>query len=579
MSNSNLVLTLGPVNNNTTIKLAFTLGMSDNAVINWGDSTNDTTITNVSTSIVTHTYVSGTYTITISGQLTGFNGFYDNNSGANYLIEINSWGSLGLINLDSACNNIPDIPIPTNIPNTVKSTRRMFENSFYNRSDISTWDVSRITDMSYMFNNSFFNKDISQWFITSVVDVSMNYMFVGEPPFTQDLSRWNVISTKRTSFSNFIYYRYLPTFIDGKRITNLSGSSIDTTSARITWSGQYNQVKITYGTKTLYAINTNTYTFTDLTPGTSYNIQVYGCNNGWTVGSNIVTLTTFPLPPTDLSAIAIDASAVRLTWRNLSVPDSTIVQYAIPGNPLVFTAFTGFVDISSARVTIPNQAGSLIQFRVYTVKNGLVSVVSNTISAILFPSGPTDLSAVAINNTDVQLKWRNLSVPDSTIIEYQTDPRGNRYITYTGFVDVSSALVRIIDRVANTVKFRFYTVKNGLRSAVSNIVSARLYYYPPLTSLTIINTWPSAIMIKWDNTPFTAWNDSLLIEYQVGANTTWIKYPYIRSQQQKDFGIFYKTYLLSGLLPGTYTIRVTNVDLSLQTYPPTNTVTATIGPV
>jgi hypothetical protein len=576
MSNSNLVLTLD-ITNNTTIKLAFTLGISDNAVINWGDSTS----TNVSTSIVTHTYVSGTYTVSISGNLTGFNGFYDNNSGANYLTEINSWGSLGLINLDSACNNIPDIPIPTSIPNTVKSTRRMFENSFYNRSDISTWDVSRITDMSYMFNNSFFNKDISQWFITSVVDVSMNYMFVGEPPFTQDLSRWNVISTKRTSFSNFIYYRYLPTFIDGKRIVSLTCPLIDTTSARITWSGSYNQVKITYGTKTLYAINTNTYTFTDLSPGTTYNVQVYGCNNGWTIGSNIVTLSTFPLPPTDLSAVAIDASAVRLTWRNSTVPDSTIVQYAIPGNPLVFTAFTGFVDISSARVTIPNQAGSLIQFRVYTVKNGLVSVVSNTISASLLPLAPTILSAVSIDNTKIQLTWRNSTVPDSTILEYGINQRGfgMRYLTYTGFVDLSSAIFSVshpLITVQSTVPFRIYTVKNGVSSAVSNTVNGTYFTFPPLTSLSIVNTWPNAIMIKWDS--ISVWKN-LIIEYQVGSNTTWINYPYSRSQFDIDNVCYYKNYLLTGLLPGTYTIRVISIESPLKIYPPTNTVTATIGPV
>jgi len=574
MSNSNLVLTLN-ITTNTIIKLALTRSTSDNAVINWGDSTT----TNVSSSIVTHAYVSGTYTLSISGQLTGFNGFYDNNSGANYLTEINSWGSIGLINLDFACNNIPNVPIPTSIPTTVKSTRGMFENSFYNRSDITAWDVSRLTDMSYMFNNSFFNKDISQWFNTSVVDVSMNNMFVGEPPFTQDLSTWNVISTKRSFFSEYIYFRYLPTFIDGKRITDLACSPINTTSVRLTWSGRYNQVKITCGTKTIYATGVNTYIITDLLPGTSYNVQVYGCNNGWTIGSNIVSVTTFPSPPTDLSAVAIDVSSVRLTWRNTSVPTSTIVQYAIPGNPLVFTAFTGTIDISSARVTIPAPASSLIHFRVYTVKNGLVSAVSSTVSAYLFPSGPTDLSAVAIDDTKIRLTWRNTTVPDSTRIEYKAEgERGiTTYTRYTGFVDVSSAIFTLPGRIGAKTLFiscRVYTIKNGLVSAVSNTAFERFFFHAPITTLAIVKTWPDAIMILWGG-PATSWFD-LLIEYQFGSNTTWIRYPW----PIPEYINRYKTFILTKLLPGTYTIRLTSIDRSAGIYrlhPPTNTVTTTIG--
>ena len=39
----------------------------------------------------------------------------------------------------------------------------MFNNSNFNK-DISKWDVSNATNMSYIFNNSKFNLDISNWF-------------------------------------------------------------------------------------------------------------------------------------------------------------------------------------------------------------------------------------------------------------------------------------------------------------------------------------------------------------------------------------------------------------------------------
>ena len=52
-------------------------------------------------------------------------------------------------------------------------------------------DVSRITDMSYLFRQSMFNGDISRWDVSSVVN--MSYMFV-DSNFNGDISGWNVSS-------------------------------------------------------------------------------------------------------------------------------------------------------------------------------------------------------------------------------------------------------------------------------------------------------------------------------------------------------------------------------------------------
>ena len=41
--------------------------------------------------------------------------------------------------------------------------------------DISSWDVSNVVDMSYMFNNCHFNQPINSWNVSNVRD--MSYMF------------------------------------------------------------------------------------------------------------------------------------------------------------------------------------------------------------------------------------------------------------------------------------------------------------------------------------------------------------------------------------------------------------------
>ena len=55
--------------------------------------------------------------------------------------------------------------------------------------DISSWDVSNVTNMISLFRNTPFNQDISSWDVSNVT--YMNGMF-GETPFNQDIGSWDV---------------------------------------------------------------------------------------------------------------------------------------------------------------------------------------------------------------------------------------------------------------------------------------------------------------------------------------------------------------------------------------------------
>ena len=59
--------------------------------------------------------------------------------------------------------------------------------------DINTWDVSVITDFSYLFfNSTTFNSDISNWDVSSGNNFS--YMFHFASAFNQDIGNWDVSS-------------------------------------------------------------------------------------------------------------------------------------------------------------------------------------------------------------------------------------------------------------------------------------------------------------------------------------------------------------------------------------------------
>ncbi|MDA8895495.1 BspA family leucine-rich repeat surface protein [Flavobacteriales bacterium] len=69
----------------------------------------------------------------------------------------------------------------------------MFEGASLFNSDISSWDVSNVTDMKYMFRGvTNFDGDISNWDVSSVTD--MNYMFRDATNFDGDISTWDVSS-------------------------------------------------------------------------------------------------------------------------------------------------------------------------------------------------------------------------------------------------------------------------------------------------------------------------------------------------------------------------------------------------
>lgn len=72
----------------------------------------------------------------------------------------------------------------------------MFEESDFD-GDLSKWDVSRVQTMESMFDNSKYtgeNGDISDWDISSVID--MSFMFYENTEYKGDISYWNVSNVK-----------------------------------------------------------------------------------------------------------------------------------------------------------------------------------------------------------------------------------------------------------------------------------------------------------------------------------------------------------------------------------------------
>ena len=70
--------------------------------------------------------------------------------------------------------------------------------------DINNWNVSKVTNMIYMFMGATkFNQAIGNWNVSKVTD--MGFMFMGATSFNQDLCAWyNSIQSSTSVYEMFL---------------------------------------------------------------------------------------------------------------------------------------------------------------------------------------------------------------------------------------------------------------------------------------------------------------------------------------------------------------------------------------
>ena len=334
-------------------------------------------------------------------------------------------------------------------------------------------------------------------------------------------------------------------------------------------------------------ITSTSYSHTGVSSGHTYNYKVFAINSvGTSNSSNTVSISpvqvkSAPLPPASLSATASSPTSIILSWNAPNDGGSAIIGYKIEakiGSGAYTILVANTASSSTSYLNTVLKTGTTYTYRVSAINSIGTSNPSNEASATpaktFVPSGVT---ATAVSPTEIDLSW---AAPSETygqpIGAYRIDQKFS-----TGIFDT------IVDNTGMTTSYAIKNLKtdktytfviialftNGGESNPSVEVSAT----PTVTStaptsnpsspssapqpsvpdfptgLNVTKASPSSVQISWTSPsnngkpPVTGYK----IEFKAGSGP----YSVVAANVGND-----TSYLQTGLVPNTYTYRVSAIN-------------------
>lgn len=252
-------------------------------------------------------------------------------------------------------------------------------------------------------------------------------------------------------------------------------------------------------------VNANIKTYTDvgLANDTQYFYRVRATNGGGNSGySNTASAITVPAAPASLSTTALSSSSVRLLWSDTSTTETNFrVERKTAGQP--FAPIVSNLPPNTETYEDTGLTGNTsYTYRVYALSAAGDSNPSNEATALTLPNPPTapsNLQAVAVSQTQINLNWSDNSDNESSFRVERSSSQDGPFFELTS---VQPGVTFYEDKALSlntTAYYRIFAVNSGGASNASNIATATTFPAAPSgpTGLTATPTSESSIVLNW----------------------------------------------------------------------------------
>ena len=364
----------------------------------------------------------------------------------------------------------------------------------------------------------------------SIAGNATTYTLTGLQPFTTYYLRLRATNAGGGSIPAEANFSTLPN--PPAAPTGLSASAITQTSFTLNWTaptgpitGYDVQVATDAGFTNLVATATpdaaaTSAPITGLTQNTAYFVRVRANNTGGqgafsTPALAVSTLPVAPDAPTGLTASAVTAGGLTLTW---TAPGGPITSYTLEYST-DNTFATGVTTLNPAGSATSQaitglSANTTYHFRLKAVNAGGESPYATLAPPVTtLPGPPTLLPATAIAQTTLTLNW---TAPGGTLTGYQLrystnpDPSGATPVA----VDAGATSFAVTGLSQNTTYYFQLTALNGTGASLpSNVLSVQTLPDAPAAPTNLAATSPSQTGLTLTWTPPGGPIDGYTLEY------------------------------------------------------------------
>jgi fibronectin type 3 domain-containing protein len=261
---------------------------------------------------------------------------------------------------------------------------------------------------------------------------------------------------------------------------NLTAAVISSNQAKLSWSdpsaetgygvmrsvngGAWSQIANLAGTSTTYTDGNN------LSAGSTYSYQLHAYNAAGSTDSNQATVTLAPKAPGGLQAKTASSSQINLSWSDVSGETGFLIERSLDGVHWAQVATTG------AKVTSYQDSGlspsTTYSYEVLATNAGgssLPSGVSKATTQAVPPAAPSNLTAVVISSTQVNLSWTANSTNQQGFRIQRSSDGGN---SWSQIGQVGANATSFADTHAShgtTFLYRIYAYNGAGNSPYSNV--------------------------------------------------------------------------------------------------------------